>query len=129
MRFKSITRSNYFPVKAWMKDLVLGYITAKGEEKILGTWNSTIYSEVEIIENPHHHITVQGIEWRKLQDTSFVLQDITIWEHLLYFKETDLSDPGQSRIHIVFLSREYVDETEMGRTGPVYINRNANGER
>lgn len=61
---------------------------------------TTIYPDkVEIKENPHHHNAVTGTEQRKLQDIPFVLQEITIWEHLFCFKETDLSDPRQSRSH------------------------------
>lgn len=61
---------------------------------------TTIYSEVVgIKENFHHHNVVPGTEQRKLQDLPFVLQEITVWEHLFFLKETDLSDLGQSRSH------------------------------
>lgn len=37
VRFKSITCSNYLPVKVWIDALGFGYITEEEEEKILMT--------------------------------------------------------------------------------------------
>lgn len=115
MRFKSITCSDSFPVKVWIKALVFWVHHSRKRGENSCDLITTIYSEeVEITGNPHYcksqkilPTIILSKAINKENDKICPLSlEITICEHLFCLKETDLSDPGQSRIH-TYLAKQW----------------------
>lgn len=127
MKFKSSTCSDYLPVKVWIESWYLGVSLQKERRKFWLFNNHSLFWKSKNHRKFSPCNTVPGTEQRKLQDMSFVLQEIIIWKHLFCLKESDLSDPGQSRSHTnisqavnTWMKQKWV------RQDLFYINRNGN---